>query len=216
MYTTALAIVWSCYISAWYNCYCKTLCKWVVWMVHTWPNNINLYYKPTFTCCHSCLPYCTVLGIVTQDYNLLLLHDTCWGKPCSRWMDGPVSPVKPQVRSVESQRFTKVHLCVCIGVCLWHYKYASVSCVLHPVKLLHERVYVINSSSWCIDTYSVFCGMSHININAFLSRMPDLYPPNHWWWYCMCCMERKLWLKQLDVMYKMLHMCTLGLMQAGA
>ena len=106
-------------IGAWYNCYCKTLCKWVVWMVHTWPNNINLYYKPTFTCCHSCLPYCTVLGIVTQDYNLLLLHDTCWGKPCSRWMDGPVSPVKPQVRSVESQRFTKVHyVCVCVCVCV--------------------------------------------------------------------------------------------------
>ena len=39
---------------------------------------------PTITCYHSDLPYYAILGIVTQDYNLLLLHHTGRGKPCSR------------------------------------------------------------------------------------------------------------------------------------
>ena len=65
----------------------------LVWMeLH---DNISEYYLIYHKCYHpKPTPLCTLLGNVTRDHNLLILYNTCLGKPCSRWMVKSVSSVK--------------------------------------------------------------------------------------------------------------------------
>ena len=47
---------------------------------------------PTINCYYLMyLRYLTLLGIVKQDHNPLLLDDPYLGKPCSNWMGEPAS-----------------------------------------------------------------------------------------------------------------------------
>ena len=62
---------------------------------------------PTINCYYLMyLHYSTLIGIVRQDHNPLLLDDPYLGKPCSSWMGEPVSPPKPRVSSAEARAFS--------------------------------------------------------------------------------------------------------------
>ena len=82
---------------------------------------------PTINCYYLMyLHYSTLIGIVRQDHNPLLLDDPYLGKPCSSWMGEPVSPPKPRVNSAEARAFNEVCLCIHIGVCFWQHSMCSI------------------------------------------------------------------------------------------
>ena len=106
----------------------------------------------------------------TWDYNLLLLHDTCWGKPCSSWMDEPVSAVKSYTSAIN-------------GVAEVHWGARCAMCMHRCMLVAILSVYVLECVHVCVHVCVNVCVSVHVCVCVCLCMCVHVCArPNGWLW----------------------------------